>query len=293
MIDLETRALAYRKRRFRQTPEHRLQSIQEAATFIDDMGLCLFQTNHGIELPSLWGAVAGTSAPAPRWGQHDDVYELAWNWKDRLFAGGHFYYGKALGNYRLFVSTDMLPYLWALSELNYGGEPDDYLELYQDGKLSVDAKNIYRVLREHGPASTTVLRRASGIASGDDAWSRFERALTELQRGLLVAATGIARDNAWKYTFRYATLLDAFPKEVADAMRFSSRQALAHVLAHYVGLVGTATPRQASRLFGWREEPCLRAARDLIADGTLAGKADTTADLLISPGLLETIARGV
>jgi hypothetical protein len=161
-VDAE-RCQAYRRRRFRQTPELRLRNLREAAEFLEDVGLCLFQPNRGVELPSLWGAVAGSEAPAPRWGAHDEVYNRAWYWKDHLFATGDFFYGKALGNYRLFVTRGLLPYLWALSDMNYGGEPDDYLELYQDGKLSLDAKTIYQILRERGPSSTTILRRQSGL----------------------------------------------------------------------------------------------------------------------------------
>ena len=282
--------LAYRQHRYRQLPELRLQSRRDAAAFLDDVGICLFQPNHGVELPSLWGAVAGTSEPAPRWGEHADLYDRAWYWKDHLFATGDFYYGKALGNYRLFLSRRLLPYLWALSDKNYGGEPDDYLELYQDGKLSLDAKNVYQVLREHGPSSTTVLRRRTGIVGDERAWARFERALTELQRGLLVAVVGVARDNAWKYTFKYATLPDAFPAEVAAARQISSRLAQAHVVAHYVRLVGAASPREMARLFSWNEERCLRAAQGLVAEGVLAGGAEDARDRLLAPELVGTLA---
>lgn len=282
----------YRERLFRQTPSLRLRSIQEAGEFIGRMGLCLFQPNQGVELPSLWGAAAGRSGPAPRWGQHDDLYEQVWGWKDRLFASGEFYYGKALGNYRLFITRDLLPYLWALSEMNYGGEADDYLELYQDGKLSLDAKLVYGVLREHGPSSTTVLRRATGMVGEGSAWARFERALNELQRGLMIAAVGIARDNAWKYTFRYATLPDAFPREVEQARAIPTRRALAHVLAHYVWLQGAATPRAAARLFGWSDERTLRAAGELVASGVVVADAVAADAPLFAREAVEELARG-
>ncbi len=281
---------AYRQRRWRQLAELRLRSLREAAEFLDEVGLCLFQPNRGVELPSLWGATAGLSGPAPRWGEHDDLYDRAWYWKDNLFASGRFYYGKALGNYRLFISRALLPHLWALSELNYGGEPDDYLELYQDGKLSLGAKNVYQVLRDRGPSSTTVLRRQTGIGAESSGWARFERALTELQRGLLITAVGIARDNAWQYTFKYATLLDAFPEEVAMARQLSSRQAMGHVLAHYVGLLGATTVRTAARLFNWPEERCLRIARDLDAAGTLQGEAAEPTSTLLAPAALGALA---
>lgn len=284
--------LAYRERRFRQSRELRVKSVQDAARFLDEVGLCLFQPNRGVNLPSLWGAVAGRSGPAPRWGEHDDVYERAWGWKDRLFASGEFYYGKALGSYRLFASRHLLPHLWALSDLNYGGEPDDYLDLYADGKLTLDAKLIYQALRERGPCSTTVLRRATGIASDGGAWARFERALTELQRGLMVAAVGIARDNAWKYTFQYATLLDAFPAEVEAARHISSAEAISRLLSHYVWLAGATTVRETARLFGWSEDRCLKAAQGLVTGGHLVTDVVSADAPLYAREAVETLSRG-
>ena len=83
---------------------------------------------------------------------------------------------------------------------------------------------------------------------------RFEQALGELQRAFLAAPTGIARDNRWKYTFRYAPLHVAFPKEVAAATELSSRAATAHLLRHYVDLVGPTPLSAPTRLFGWPSE---------------------------------------
>ncbi|MCL5108978.1 MAG: hypothetical protein M1401_08980 [Chloroflexi bacterium] len=274
---------AYRRRRYRQQPELRLWSLREAAAFVDEVGLCLFQPNRTVELPSLWGAVAGSDEPAPRWGQHGQLYERTWTWKDSLLSAGHHYYGRALGNYRLFLSRSLVPYLWALSDLNYGGEPDDYLELYQDGKLSVDAKDVYAVLRRRGPSSTTVMRRESGLYGKGKIWQRFERALDELQRGLLVSVVGVAHDNAWKYNFRYATLPDAFPQEVMLARGIASREAMGTVLAHCVDLVGASSVKETARLFHWSEERCLKAAQALLAEGKVLGHADGS--LLLSARL--------
>ena len=237
-----------------------------------------------LRCPASGGAVAGTDAPAPRWGEHGALYERAWTWKDNLLSAGRHYYGSALGNYRLFMARALLPYLWAISDLNYGGDPDDYLELYEDGKLSLDAKNVYSVLRQLGPSSTTVLRRQSGLYGKGPIWGRFQRALEELQHGLLIAAVGIAHDNAWKYTFRYATLPDAFPEEVAAARNISGREAMAYLLVHYVDLVGATSVKAATKLFGWSEDRCLRTARALLEEGVLLG--DPGGGPLLAPELV-------
>jgi hypothetical protein len=255
-----------RRWRFRQTADRRVGGIDEAARFVDEVGLCVFQGEKG-GLPSFYGAIAGRDGPAPKWGQQDAAYGQAWDWKDRLFSKSRIYYGKALGDFRLLASRALLPYLIAACAPGPVGDRDDYLELYQDGKLGADAKVIYEALLETGPASTTRLRQAAHMHGKGGEFRRFEQALGELQRAFLAAPTGIARDNRWKYTFRYAPLHVAFPKEVAAAGELSSRAATDHLLRHYLGLVGPTPLSAPVRLFGWPSERAARVAEKLCEDG--------------------------
>ncbi len=265
----EEEARAYRRRRYRQTPDGRLGSLPEAEDWLNEVGLCLFQPKQGVDLPSLYGAVAGTDGPGPRWGSHSRWYGRAWDWKDNLLCSRRLCYGKALGDYRLFVSVRVFPYLFAISELNYGGDEDDYMELYADGKLSVTGRDIYQAIAERGaPTSTTTLRRRLGLAGGADS-RRFERGLTELQRGLLISAVDIARDNRWKYTFAYDLTLRQFPDQIARARELRRREAVAWLLCWYLELAGCATLRQVTRLFGLEEEPLRRLAEDLASAGRI------------------------
>jgi hypothetical protein len=257
-----------RRLRFRQTPDRRVRAIDEAVHFVDDVGLCVFQGERG-GLPSFYGAIAGRDGPAPKWGQHDRAYGQAWDWKDKLFSQGRIYYGKALGDFRLLASRALLPYLVAACAPGPVGDADDYLELYQDGKLGTDARTIYEALLATGPASTTRLRQAAHMLGKDGQFRRFEQALGELQRAFLAAPTGIARDNRWKYTFRYAPLHVAFPKEVAAARELSSRAATAHLLRHYLDLVGPTPLGAPVRLFGWPAERAARVADQLADEGAL------------------------
>jgi hypothetical protein len=260
---LDEWTIDHREQRFRQRPELRLGSQREAEAFIDEVGVCLFQPNRGVLLPSLWQAVAGVSGPAPRWGEQDHYYIRAWSWKDDIFSRGEIFYGKAFGSYRVFIARRLLPYFYAISDMNFGGEEDDYLELYQDGKLSLEARDIYAAILEHGPSSTTALRQRCGLTGGGLPSRRFERALTELQRGLMVSVVGVAADNAWKYSFRYNAVIRQFPGEVEQSRSITSREAISFVLRHYLGLVGTITAPEVARLFGWNSDRLLRIARPL------------------------------
>ena len=232
-----------------------MQSIDEAASFVDDVGLCVFQGEKG-GLPSFYGAIAGRPGPAPKWGTHDRAYNQAWDWKDRLFSKKRLYYGKALGEFRMMVSRGLLPYLQAACAPGPTSDDDDYLALYEDGLLPADAKLVYEALMRSGPASTAKLRKSSGISD----FRRFDRALSDLQRKFLVAPVGIDHDNAWKYTFRYAPLHHAFPKEAQRAAELHSREAMAHLLKHYVELTGVTTLREPARLFGWTVDRLAKVA---------------------------------
>lgn len=257
-----------RRDRFRQSADRRVRTIDEAAAFVDDVGLCVFAGDKG-GLPSLYGAIAGRVGPAPKWGEHDRHYGDAWSWKDRLFSQKRIYYGKALGDYRLLAGRALLPWMVAACAPGPVGDPEDYLDLYADGLLGADAKTVYAALLELGPASTTRLRDATYMNGKGDHYRRFEKALGELQRSFLAAPVGIARDNRWKYTFRYAPLHVAFKKEVAAAAKLSSREATGLLLRHYVELVGPTDPAVATRLFGWPRERVARVVEKLADEGTI------------------------
>jgi hypothetical protein len=268
--------------RFRQSPDRRLESIDEAVAWVEDVGLCVFQ-GEKYGLPSFYGAVAGRPGPAPRWGSHDAHYGRAWDWKDKLFSHRRAYYGKLLGDYRMLVSRALLPYLIAACAPGPVGDPDDYLALYEDGLLGADAKGVFEALLATGPASTARLRDGSHLQGKGGVFRRFEKALTELQTACLVAPVGIDRDNRWKYTFRYAPLHVAFPDESRRASELSAREASCHVLRHYLDLVGPTRPAQAQRLFGWTAERMRRVVEQLSSDGTLAQIGAGTSAMLV-PG---------
>lgn len=257
-----------RAERFRLVPARRVTTLEDAVAFVDDVGLCVFQGDKG-GLPTFYGAVAGHAGPAPRWGERDPDYGRAWDLKDRIFGRQRVYYGKALGDYRLMIARQLLPYVLAACAPGATTEDDDYLTLYQDGLLGADAKQIFEALLAGGPASTARLRKAAHFDGKGPIARRFDRALTELQRAFLVAPVGIDRDNRWKYTFRYAPLHTAFSRECAAAAELSSRAATEHVLRHYLDLVGPCQVDEPRRLFGWPRERHERVVAALLASGVI------------------------
>jgi hypothetical protein len=102
------------------------------------VGFCYLFSDKSIEIPTLWAAIAGSRRPCPT-PTLTTILAAPGTGKIRFHRVGWFYYGKVLRDKPTLVSLELLPYFYALSP-NYG-DIEDYLERYEEGKLSVEAKN--------------------------------------------------------------------------------------------------------------------------------------------------------
>ncbi len=244
---------------YRRTPERRVRTIEEARAFVEEMGFCHFWPIKGVEMPSLFHAIAGRMRPVPD--EHSDPDGAkCWGWKDHALDKKWWYYGKLLRRRATLVSLAELPYFYALSE-NYGAL-DDYLQEYADGRMTAEAKAVYEALLEHGPLDTVRLRREARM-SAQSAKSRFDRTLVELQVGLKVLPVGVAEAGAWRYAFLYELLPRWFPDVPEQARGIGRGEAQQHLLLRHLHNVVAATPAQVARLFGWTTVEVERAAARL------------------------------
>jgi hypothetical protein len=239
-----------------------LRDADDAVRYVDERGFVHFWPIKGVDLPSLWAAVAGDRPVADK---HDDPGHVTWGWKDSLLGARRWYYGKLLRGKATMVSLGTLKYFYALSE-NYG-DPGDYLQEYQAGRLSQEAKAVYEVLLEKGAMHTVALRRETRMTARESN-TRFERALTELQVGLKIQPIGVAQAGAWRYSFIYE-LVDRWLPDVVQAARPVGRsEARAHLIDLYLQSVGAATVPKIGSLFGWRPDDARKAAERLAAAGS-------------------------
>lgn len=254
----ELRDTRYRRRR-----EVALRTEAEAEHFIQQVGFCFLFPVQGVELPSLWEAINGGQREIPRH-HHDYALHLAWSWKDSLPTQRRVFYAKLLKAKPTLVSLDLLPCFYALSE-NYG-EMQDYLEAYEAGRMSEEAKRIYEILLSHGPCNTGILRREAGLAHNS---ARFDRAILELQRSLRIAKCGISDANRWKYCYVYEILPRWLPEQVEAGVQMRSGEAMQALIARYLETVVLSTPGQIIHLFEWSPERTQRILRRMLASGTL------------------------
>ena len=93
------------------------------------------------------------------------------------------------------------PFFYALSE-NYGSPEDDYLTIYEQGRMTQEAKAVYEALLDNSPLDTITLRKTAHLTSHESE-SRFNRALSDLQADFKIMPVGVVDAGSWHYSFAY------------------------------------------------------------------------------------------
>jgi hypothetical protein len=237
----------YRSHTFGFHPKDRVKTKDDAIRFVNERGFIYFWPINGITLPSLWGAVSG-DRPVPN--DHDDPGHISWDWKDSLLGKHIWYYGKILRKKATILSMAIAPYFYALTE-NYGAPEEDYLTIYEQGRMTQEAKAIYETLLENSPLDTITLRKKAHLTSISSE-SRFNRALTDLQADFKIMPVGVADAGSWHYSFAYDIVARYEPTIIENARFLGETDARQRILELYFHSVGVAQLRDLVRLFGWQ-----------------------------------------
>jgi hypothetical protein len=261
-IDIK-RLKAYRARTFHLLPTNRLSNPAGALDFVNDRGFVYFWPIKGIDLPSLWMAVAGERSVADN---HDDPGHITWGWKDAALSKKIWYYGKILRRKATIISLDIAPFFYALTE-NYGAPEEDYLFAYEEGRLTQAAKQIYESLLDKGILDTLSLRKEARLLNAKE--SVFNRALEDLQKDFMILPVGVAEVGAWKYAFRFDTTARHMPELLEQARPIGEAEARQKLVRLYFASIGAAQLRDVSRLFGWPPELVRRTVDTLKEKGEL------------------------
>jgi hypothetical protein len=239
------RLKAYRARTFHLMPTNRLTSPAGALDFVNERGFVYLWPIKGIDLPSLWMAVAGEDAALP---------EKIW------------YYGKILRRKATIISLDIASFFYALTE-NYGSPEEDYLLAYEEGRLTQAAKQIYESLLDKGVLDTISLRKEARLLNAKE--SVFNRAMEDLQKDFKILPVGVAEVGAWKYAFRYDITARHMPALAEQARLIGEADARQKLVEVYFASVGAAQLRDVTRLFGWPPELVRRTVDRLMEKGGL------------------------
>jgi len=254
----------YRQRTFHLLDSLRLKNKEQALQFVEERGFVYFWPIKGIPYPSLWTAVAGNRDVADA---HDDPGHVTWGWKDAMLDKRQWYYAKVLRGKATMISLKSVPYFYALSE-NYGDPEYDYLQLYEDGLLSREAKLIYEARLRHGPTNTVRLRQVIHM-TGKASNSPFDRSMAALQRDFKILPVGIAEAGAWRYSFIYDLVHRYYPELPEEARTIGRREARETLMDLYFTSVGAATVSDVRKFFQWPPDDVNRALENMTASGRI------------------------
>jgi hypothetical protein len=254
---------AHRARTFNLPPSKRLSSPAQALTFVNQRGFIFFWPISGIDMPSLWTAVAGDRPVADA---HDDPGHITWGWKDGALDKRIWYYAKILRKKATMISLDIAPYFYALSE-NYGSPEEDYLLAYEEGRMAQSAKQVYEALLTEGALNTLDLRKAAKLSNAKD--SEFNKALEYLQSDFKILPVGVSQAGAWKYSFIYEIVPRHYLDLPEQARKIGEGGVRSKLVELYFQSVGAAQERDAVKLFGWKRELVTRAIVGLVAKRVL------------------------
>lgn len=249
---------SHRARTFRTSPSPRVASPKAALDFVNARGFIYFWPIKGIDLPSLWTAVAGNRVVADK---HDDPGHVTWRWKDDALGKKKWYYAKILRRKATMISLEVTPYFYALSE-NYGSPEEDYLLAYEEGRLTQSAKQVYEALLKEGALNTLDLRSVAKLSNAKE--SEFNKALEVLQADFKIVPVGISEAGAWKYSFIYEIVSRHYPDLPEQARFVSEGEARRKLVELYFESVGAARERDVSKLFGWQKELISRTINGLV-----------------------------
>lgn len=140
------------------------------------------------EYPSLTVATANN-----QWHTGNDTDP--WLWRIRIVQDAHAAYGKFFGTKASFIHTHLFP---AVRTILTSGKTVD--ERYNDGSISRQAYQIYKVMSEHGNIDSRNLRKEAGLNTREDK-KEYEKSLVELQNYGDAVITGAAKqsdnDSGW------------------------------------------------------------------------------------------------
>jgi len=256
-IDLK-KLQTHRTRTFNLPPAKRVSSPAQALTFVNKRGFIYFWPIKGINMPSLWTAVAGDRPVADK---HDDPGHITWGWKDGALDKKIWYYAKILRKKATMISLDIAPYFYALSE-NYGSPEEDYLLAYEEGRLPQAAKQVYEAILNEGALNTIDLRKAAKLTNAKE--SEFNKALELLQSDFKILPVGVAQAGAWKYAFIYEVVSRHYPNLPERARMIGERAACTKLIELFFESVGAAQESDVNKLFGWKKELTARTITSLV-----------------------------
>lgn len=241
----------YRDARWRREDAARIETVEQAERFIDQVGFAACLTDSRQPGPSLYIAVCGRrDAVMPRNIQKDPESSHAWLLKDELLRRGRVYYGKLPRGKTMFLAPRMIPFFKSL----FGIPRRD-----EKRRLGDAAWAALRTLRREWELSTQELRAESGIADR----RTLTQAIDELQAAMLVIPSGAVYEP--KFTYLWGLAEERFAAELSR--RMDRLAALREVARCFLDGAGLTVPGELARVTGLSRRDAGLGNRALVKEG--------------------------
>ena len=237
--------------------------MEDAAAFVDRIGIAVAWGKADLVLPSLWREIAGPDAD---WAVRDETgkalefspeFQRLWRWKDELperrlaCAGRHFC------NAALLIAPRLLPAAYALT--GRAGSADDFRE----DELEPIEREVAEAVLENEPLTGPEIRRVIGTSDR----KAVDRAVSRLQRRLVLTNAGAAEQaQGWR-----AIRQDIFARRWRRSLRPLPAEAEARRELALAVLGGTdeVSAADIAGALGWRRPQ----AKAVLTELTTAGRA--------------------
>jgi hypothetical protein len=227
-----------------------VRSLEEAAAWIDRVGLALVFPKADLVLPSLWEQVNGS--PEQNWAIRDpdggfvrwsEPMAFLWGAKDDLPAAGLACVGKHLARVAACIAPRLLPTLVA----SRAAEPLEGLEA-----------EVVAVIEHGGPTTGPELRSVTGAAKKE-----VDKAVASLHRQLVLTTSHLVeQDGPWG-AIAHELLPRKWPIPATLPPLADARRELAVLV---LAQAGELTAADLAAPFGWRRKEAA-AVLDEIATG--------------------------
>jgi len=213
-----------------------IRTLEDAAAWVDRVGLAVVFPREDVVLPSLWEAAGGEDEFAKRddsgkFLEWTEPMDFVWRTKDELPARGVVCAGKHVRGRASLVSRDLLPALVAVARR----EELDPLEA-----------EVVELLHRHGPLST---RELPELLPAHER-KRVRAAIDRLQKALLVTNAGLEKSAGWP-----AIVVDLTARRYAAHLRKnrSPEEARRIIAERVLTTVGELTAEDLRGALGWRK----------------------------------------
>jgi hypothetical protein len=214
-----------------------VRDVEEAAAFVEEMGICLFHRRKAGPVPALSDVLAHEHHSHPM------------VWKDILHESKRACFGTMIRGETSLVAADILPAIYRVQ----GQMADEYIEEYGGGYVPEPAVRVLRALLDEGPLPTRLLKSRTGLA-GPRGKGQFTAAMHELRRTLTVTVAQATSRALPGYEYVW-DLFDRIWPEVIEAasVRYPNRAEAITAIRHRCrAWLPDGDDAAAAHVFGWQ-----------------------------------------